>query len=256
MQPMQPYPTHAAQQALQAINAKVGRDALENMIDMGRAMHVVPIVSTPVSANMPPANAAAGALPLPTQQGREVALDNRADSGHMYLQSIKKVKLDSNGLIAVDRSTTVTTKQPLLPPQPTLNTMRLGSAQQGSYTQQSPGLTPSTGVALSGLTLHVHEDKTPISPSQLFKSAAQGVPPSPHYQPCVDRAPLRVPCLSSAPDCGNSDWAPYKEAPSIQHSGSGSRQRVGQCLSLATSFACLMLACKLAASIEHLALTF
>ncbi len=200
---------------------------------MGRA-NPVSLSRSPVSANDPSAHAAAGDQHppgFPPQQGYQTNLTARSNNGDVTAHSTKKVKLDGNGLIAVERSSVVTAERPLnqqlQQPVPAMS-LPAAAAQQRPAAQHQQGSAgppppPPPGDALSGLTLHVEEDRRPISPSQLFQSAARGLPPPPHHQPCADRAPLRVPRLAAAPDCGNSNWTPYKEAPIIRRMSSGQR---------------------------------
>ena len=258
MQPVHQSPRPVAAQASHTVHTRFGRHALEDMISMGRASVAAPMPlhpNTPVSATIPSTNAAAGlryppGLQLP-QQELEATSAARVTSGS-NMHSIKKVKLDSNGLIAVEHSKNVTAEQAVQPQSQLQSPAAMLSAgaaqiqQQGlsasklappsaevlgaaQHQQQGPPHSspqaPSTEV-LGGLVLHVQEDRRPISP--LLQSAARGVPPPPHYQPCVDRAPLRVPRLAAAPDCGNSNRTPYKAAPSIRRMSSG--QRVSICM--------------------------
>ena len=253
MQPVHQSPRPVAAQASHTVHTRFGRDALEDMISMGRASVATPMPlhpSTPVSSAVPSANAAAGfryppGLQLP-QQAFEANSAARVTSGS-NVHSIKKVKLDSNGLIALEHSNSVTAEQPvhsqpqLQSPAAMLSADAAQLQQQGlpaarlappaaevlvaaQHQQQRPPSSfpqaPSTG-ALGGLMLQVQEDRRPMSP--LLQSAARGVPPPPHYQPCVDRAPLRIPGLTAAPDCGNTNWAPYKAAPSTRRMSSGQR---------------------------------
>ena len=245
MQPVQQPSSHAKQQATQAVSTKYGRDALEDKIRMGSTNMGRPASSIPdslVNARTSLASAEAGpccppGLPL-TQQRHQLAQGTSASNAEVLVHSTKKVKLDSNGLIAVEHSMAVLPEQPVppqqqpVPPQlqpvpPQLQqpdgTMALpaGAAQhwQQQHLPVSMGA-PPPAEGLGGLMLHVQEDRTPISPSQLFQSAARGVPPPPHYQPRVDRAPLRIPRPGTAPDCGNSSWTPYKQAPNHRHMSS------------------------------------
>ncbi len=257
MQPMHQSPRPVVTQASHAVETRFGRHALEDMISMGRASMAAPMPlhpNTPVTSAVPSANTAAGPRYPPglqlSQQGFEANSAARVTSGN-NMHSVKKVKLDSNGLIAVEHSNHVTAEQPAHPqpqlqsPAAMLSAHAAQSQQQGlpasrlappaaevlgaaQHQQQRPPPSfpqaPSTE-ALGGLMLQVQEDRRPISP--LLQSAARGVPPPPHYQPCVDRAPLRVSGLAAAPDCGNTNWTPYKAAPSTRCMSSG--QRVSTC---------------------------
>lgn len=228
------------------------------MISMGRASVAAPMPlhpNTPVSSTVPSANAAAGpqyppGLQLPQQEVEETSAARFTSGSKVH--SIKKVKLDGNGLIAVEHSNNVTAEQPVRSQaqlQSPAAMLSAGAAQfqhQGrpasrlappaaqvlgaaQHQQQGPPNAfppaPPTGV-LGGLMLQVQEDRRPISP--LLQSAARGVPPPPHYQPCADRAPLRVPGLAAAPECGNTNWTPYKAAPSTRRMSSG--HRVSMCM--------------------------
>ena len=198
-------------------------------------------------------------LQLP-QQAIEANSAARVTSGS-NVHSVKKVKLDSNGLNAVEHSNNATAAQPAHPqlhpqlqsPAAMLSADAAQLQQQGlpasrlappaaevlgaaQHQQQRPPPScpqaPPTEV-LGSLMLQVQKDRRPVSP--LLQSAARGVPPPPHYQPCVDRAPLRVPRLAAAPDCGNTNWTPYKAAPSTRRMSSG--QRVGTCMQHLLQFA-------------------
>lgn len=267
MQPAHQSPRPAAAQASHTVHTRFGRDALEDMISMGRADVATPMPlhpSTPVSSAVPSANAAAGfryppGLQLP-QQAFEANSAARVTSGS-NVHSVKKVKLDSNGLNAVEHCNNATAAQPAHPqlhpqlqsPAAMLSADAAQLQQQGlpasrlaqpaaevlgaaQHQQQRPPPSfpqaPPTEV-LGSLMLQVQEDRRPVSP--LLQSAARGVPPPPHYQPCVDRAPLRVPRLAAAPDCGNTNWTPYKAAPSTRRMSSG--QRVGTCMQHLLQFA-------------------
>ena len=258
MQPVHQSPRPVVAQASHTVHTRFGRHALEDMISMGRASVAAPMPlhpNTPVSSAVPSANAAADpryppGLQLP-QQGFEATSAAGVTSGS-NVHSMKKVKLDSNGLIAVEHSNYVTAEQPVHPqsqlqsPAAMLSVDAAQFQQQGlpasrlappaaevlgaaQHQQQGPPHSfpqaPSTEL-LGGLMLPLQEDRRPISP--LLQSAARGVPPPPHYQPCVDRAPLRVPRLAAAPDCGNTNWTPYKAAPSTRRLSSG--QRVSMCM--------------------------
>ncbi|DBA95369.1 TPA: hypothetical protein ACH3X3_013249 [Trebouxia sp. C0006] len=260
MQPGHQSPRPAAAQASHTVHTRFGRDALEDMISMGRANVATPMPlhpSTPVSSAVPSANAAAGfryppGLQLP-QQAFEANSAARVTSGS-NVHSVKKVKLDSNGLNAVEHCNNATAAQPAHPqlhpqlqsPAAMLSADAAQLQQQGlpasrlaqpaaevlgaaQHQQQRPPPSfpqaPPTEV-LGSLMLQVQEDRRPVSP--LLQSAARGVPPPPHYQPCVDRAPLRVPRLAAAPDCGNTNWTPYKAAPSTRRMSSGQRGGMAQ----------------------------
>ncbi|KAL0037278.1 hypothetical protein WJX79_010116 [Trebouxia sp. C0005] len=56
----------------------------------------------------------------------------------------------------------------------------------------------------------------------------RGGPLPPHCQPCVDRPPSHAPRLAAAPECGNSNWTPYKAAPSARRMSSGQRGGMDQ----------------------------
>ena len=117
MQPVHQSPRPVAAQASHTVHTRFGHNALEDMISMGRASVAAPMPlhpNTPFSSAVPSANAAAGlryppGLLLP-QQGFEANSAAKVACGN-NMHSVKKVKLDSNGLIAVEHSNMVTAEQ-------------------------------------------------------------------------------------------------------------------------------------------------
>ncbi|DBA77493.1 TPA: Protein angel 1, variant 2 [Trebouxia sp. C0004] len=258
MQPMHQSPRPVVAQASHTVHTRFGRHALEDMISMGRASVAAPMPlhpNTPVSSTVPSTNAAAGVryppgLHLPQQEFEATSASRVTTGSNMH--SIKKVKLDSNGLIAVEHSNNVTAEQPVHPQLQLQSPAAVLSADAAQFQQQglpplrlAPASAEVCGVAqhqqqgsphsfpqapstevLGGLMLQVQEDRRPMSP--LLQSAARSVPPPPHYQPCVDRAPLRVPRLAPATDCGNINWTDYEAAPSTRRMSSGQRGGMDQ----------------------------
>ena len=240
---MQPTACQAVQPAIQAVGTRCGQDALEDMINMGRSTPVTlsrPLATaSPVAAHAvpgvtqtPPAVSSATAS-LPTQPGPGVGVTAAAVQGiNISMHSSKKVKLNGSSLIAVEHSTVIAAEQSLPPrlQHPDQAFFPAAGLQQqcsGDDHQLPVSMPPSTG-SLSGLTLHVQEDRHPFSPSQLVQATARG-PPFPRYRCPVEQAPPCVRPLSAAvPDCITNTWGPYKGGPSMRRRSSG--QRVSQAL--------------------------
>lgn len=197
--PMQPsHQPHSAEQSVKPTHIRFGMDALENMIDMGRAM---PSASAAASrAGMPAAYAAAAhQLPAPQQSHHPIAAPVASVNARINVVESKKIKLDSDGLIAMESSRAVSAELPAAaqrcPPD-------LGSAPASDFAQQSFSLqsqrlkgdfaSPS-GSALGGTALHVEEDRNPVTPSLLTGSAARSTAYPQERQDFVDRASRWVP---------------------------------------------------------------
>ena len=118
MQPVHQSSRPAAAQASHTVHTRFGQDALEDMI-RGRAGMAAPMPlhsNPPAGSIAPSANAAAGliyppGLQLP-QQGFEATSAAGVTTGS-NVHGTKKVKLDSNGLIAVEHNKSVTAERPV-----------------------------------------------------------------------------------------------------------------------------------------------
>ena len=217
---MQPTHQHAStEQAVRPMHTRFGMEALEDMINMGRAMSgsPAPAASQP-HADVPAAHAATVHQQPPAQQTYPMTAASQPSHGRISLTDSKKIKLDSDGLVAFETRTAETVKAQ----QPAAASRQ----QQGSGHACIPQLShwgprlldpgsdsdphrPS-GDVMAGLTLQVEDDRTRVMPSLLNSSASAGATPSPQYQGSTGRAPLwGSPMLSH----DSRSWAPHSSSP-------------------------------------------
>lgn len=189
---MQPTHQHAStEQARKPTHTKFGMEALEDMIQMGRAMSNAPApVPSQPHAHVPAAYAGLVHQQPPAQQTHHANAVSQASHGRISVTESKKIMLDSNGLIALETSTTLTAQQPAAAPrqhqEPGLTSFPPGLRRPGSGSLFSG---PS-GDILAGLQLQVEDDRAQVTPSILTSSASASVTPSPQYQGNTGRAPL------------------------------------------------------------------
>ena len=191
--PMQPTHQHAsAGQVVKPTHTRFGMEALEDMITMGRTMSDS---SAPAASDshhhVAAAHAAAVHQQPPTQHSHHMTAASQPGRTHIRLTETKKIKLDSDGLIAVETSRTVTAQQSASRHQqdssglvamsdltyPGLAMRHLGS----NFDSPRPsgdvmaGLTPGTAVVMPSL-LHSSAAAAAATPSPQFQGIAEGVP--------------------------------------------------------------------------------
>lgn len=179
----QPTQQHAsAEQAARPTYTKVGMEALEDMIQMGRAMSNAPAPASQPHAHVPAAYAGPAHQQPPAQQSHHATAASQSSHGRISVTESKKIKLDSNGLVAVETSTTVTAQQPAAAPR---------QHQEPGLTSFPPGLcrprsgslfSGPSGDILAGLRLQVEDDRAQVTPSVLTSSASATATPSSQYQ--------------------------------------------------------------------------
>lgn len=212
----QPQYQHAStEQAERPSHTKFGMEALEDMIQMGRALSNAPAPASQPHAHAPAAYAGAAHQHPSAQQSVHAAAVSHASHGRISVTESKKIKLDSNGLVALETSTTLTAQQPAAAPR---------QHQEPGLTSFPPGLRrPGSGTLfsgpsrhnLAGLRLQVEDDRAQVTTSMLTSSASATATPSPQYQGSTGRAPLRgFPMLTNdslgrAPHSSNPHQTPH-----------------------------------------------
>ena len=193
MQPShQPY---SAEQSVKSTHVRFGRDALENMINMGRAM---PSASAPASQSDVPAAHAAAVHQLPApQQSHHVAASVGSSNARISAVEGKKIKLDSDGMNAIESSRAVSAQLPAVAQrhQPDFGSAPAPDLGQQQLHVQGPegDFQLPSGSAFGGTMLHVEEDRKPVTPSLLTGSAATSTADAQKHQDFVHRAPRWVP---------------------------------------------------------------
>lgn len=224
---MQSTHQHAnAEQAVRPTHTRFGMEALEDMINMGRAMSgsPAPVASQP-NAHVPAAHAAAVHQQPLAQQSHPMTAVSQPNHGRISLTESKKIKLDSNGLVALETSRTVTAQQPAAVPRQQQGS---GHASTPELTHWRPGLhdpgsetnpyRPSGG-GLAGSRLQVEDDRTRVL---LNSSASAAATPLPQYQSATGRAPL---CRSPTLSHDSCSWAPHSSSKQTSHSAPATARR-------------------------------
>ena len=210
-------PTHQHPSAEQAARPTHTMEALEDMINMGRAMSgsPAPAASQP-HVHVPAAHAAAVHQQPPAQQSHLMTAAPHPSHGQISLTESKKINLDSDGLVAFETSRTVTAQQPAAAPRQQQGS---GRASTSELTHQGPGVRDPgshsdpqrpSGDVMVGLGLQVEEDRARVMPWVLNSSASAAATPSPQHQGNTGRAPLwGSPMLSH----DGRSWAPHSSSP-------------------------------------------
>lgn len=237
-----PYRHHSAERIARPTHTSFGMNALGE--DMATIRRGLPGLSPAATHPLAPAPAAHAASPVhqlpPAEQSQCMAAATRPARGHISLTETKKIKLDREGLVAVEASRTVTlTSAAALRHHPDADL----AAMPPGLTRRGPELRPPgldcnvpgpSGNALAGLALRVEEDRA-LAASWALNSS--GVAPAPQFQGVSERAPLWGPPIlppnRSSPQ--PPQQTPHSMPSSAQRSSSG-RGRVRQqaCMHLTT----------------------
>ena len=196
--PMQPTHQHpSAEQTVRPTHTRFGMEALEDMINMGRAMSgSAAHAASQHHAHVPAAQAAAIHQQPPAQQSHPTTAASQPSHGRLSLTESKKIKHDRDGLIALETSRTVTTQQPAAAPRQLQSS---GHASSSELTHQGPGLRDPgsasdphrpSGDIMAGLELQVEDNRARVVPQALNSSASAAAATSPQYQGNNGRASL------------------------------------------------------------------
>ena len=222
-------------------------DALEDMMSMGRAMSgsPAPAASQP-HAHVPARHAAAVHQQPLAQQSHPMTAASQPSHGRSSLTESRKLKLDSDGLVAFETSRTVTVQQPAAVPR---QQQGFGHASTPELTHWGPGLRDPgsrsnlhrpSGDDMAGPRLQFENNRTDVMPSLLNSSGSAGAIQS---QSSSHRAPLREsPMLSHdshsrGPHSSSPQQTPHGAPATARRFSSGRGQVNLQACTLASEFA-------------------
>ncbi|KAL3144097.1 hypothetical protein ABBQ32_003887 [Trebouxia sp. C0010 RCD-2024] len=223
------YQHYSAEQVARPTHTRFGMDASDNMLNISRGLPTASPAASHPHMYAPAAHAAAVPQLQPALQSPQVAADTQPVHAHISMTETKKIKLDRDGLVAVQASRIVTSAvQPecdRVAPPPGLTR---GGFDLRTLKPDCDPLGPAGRCVMTGPTLRVEESKAMATPALLNSSGVAAAMPALQYQGTPARAPgwgpSMLPPNSSSPQFPQE--TPQRMLPHTQRFGSG-RGRVG-----------------------------
>lgn len=222
------YQHYSAEQAARPTHTRFSMDASDNMINIGRGLPTASPAASHPHTYAPAAHAAAVPQLQPALQSSQVAAYTQPVHAHISVTETKKIKLDRDGLVAVQASRNVRTAvhPEFVAPPPGLTR---GGFDLRNLKPDCDPLGPSGRSVITGPALLVEENRALATPALLNSSGVAAATPALQYQGTPARAPQWAPPVlpPNSSSCQLPQHTPQRMLQNTQRFGSG-RGRVSQ----------------------------